>query len=121
MTEINSSFGGLNDHRSIGNESKSMIIVTGSLIVKGGRLADALTLSLEHVRRSRAENGCISHTVHRDVENPARLVFVEEWSDEAALAAHFAVPASRAFAKAISELAVEAPKLNIFEARRISG
>jgi quinol monooxygenase YgiN len=98
-----------------------MIIVTGSLVVKDGRLTDTLTLSIEHVRRSRAENGCISHTVHQDAENPARLVFVEEWSDSAALAAHFAVPASRAFAKAISEFAVEAPKLNVFEATRLSG
>jgi quinol monooxygenase YgiN len=98
-----------------------MIVVTGSLVVKEGRLADALTLSLEHVRRSREENGCISHAVYQDVENPARLVFVEEWSDDAALAAHFAVPASRAFVKAMSELAVEAPKLNIFEAKKING
>ena len=97
-----------------------MIIVTGSLVVKEGSLTDALTLSIEHVRRSRAENGCISHAVHQDAENPARLVFVEEWSDNATLAAHFAVPASRAFAKAIGELAVEAPKLNVFEAKRVS-
>jgi quinol monooxygenase YgiN len=98
-----------------------MIIVTGSLVVKEGWLTHALTLSLEHVRRSRAENGCISHAVHQDAENPARLVFFEEWSDNATLAAHFAVPASRAFAKAISELAVEAPKLNVFEAKRVRG
>jgi quinol monooxygenase YgiN len=98
-----------------------MIIVTGSFVVKEGRFADALTLSIEHMRRSRSENGCISHEVHQDAENPARLVFVEEWSDNEALAAHFAVSASRAFAKVISELAVEAPKLNIFEAKRVSG
>ena len=98
-----------------------MILVTGSFIAKEGRLADALALSLEHVRRSRAENGCISHAVHQDAENSSRLVFVEEWSDQAALAAHFAVPASRAFGKAIGELAVEMPKLNVFEAERVGG
>jgi quinol monooxygenase YgiN len=97
-----------------------MIIVTGSLVVKEGRLTEVLALSIEHVRRSRAESGCISHAVHQDAENPARLVFVEEWVDNAALAAHFAVPASRAFAKAISELAIEAPKLRVFEAKRVS-
>lgn len=97
-----------------------MIIVTGSFVAKEGRLADAFALSLEHVRRSRAEHGCISHAVHQDAENLSRLVFVEEWSDHAALAAHFAVPASRSFAKAINELAIEAPKLDVFEGRRIS-
>jgi len=98
----------------------TMIIVTGSFVAKENHLADALALSLEHVRRSRAEHGCISHAVHQDAENPSRLVFVEEWSDQAALAAHFAVPASRTFAKAINELAIEAPKLNVFEAKRVS-
>jgi len=98
-----------------------MILVTGSFVASEGRLADALALSLEHVRRSRAESGCISHAVHQDAENPSRLVFVEEWSDRTALAAHFAVPASRAFAKAVGKLAVEAPVLNVFEAMRVSG
>ncbi len=95
-----------------------MVLVTGSFIAKEGRLADALTLSLEHVRRSRTENGCIAHAVHQDAENPSRLVFVEEWSDRTALAAHFAVPASRVFVKAVNEIAIEAPKIDIFDATR---
>ena len=95
-----------------------MIIVTGSVVVQEAHLAQALALSLEHVRRSRAEAGCLAHAVHQDVENPARLVFVEEWADQAALAAHFAVPASRVFAKALGALAVEPPQLQVFEAQR---
>jgi len=84
-----------------------MILVTGSVVVKDGQLDEALALSLEHVRRSRTEPGCLSHAVHRDVENPSRLVFVEEWADRAAIAAHFAVPASRAFAKALGTFAAK--------------
>jgi quinol monooxygenase YgiN len=92
-----------------------MIIVTGSLVAREGRLAEALALSLEHVRRSRAESGCFSHAVHQDAENPSRLVFLEECADQAALATHFAVPASRAFARAITAMAVEPPMLKVFE------
>jgi quinol monooxygenase YgiN len=98
-----------------------VILVTGSFVSKDGRLAEALALSLDHVRRSRAENGCISHAVHQDAENPARLVFVEEWADHAALAAHFAVPASHDFVKAVSEIAVDPPKLAVYEATRVRG
>ena len=89
--------------------------------MKEENLEQALALSLEHVRRSRAEAGCLAHAVHQDVENPLRLVFVEEWADQAALAAHFAVPASRAFARALGALAVEPPQLQVFEARRTIG
>jgi quinol monooxygenase YgiN len=97
---------------------ENLILVTGSVVAKEGRLADALALSLEHVRRSRAEPGCISHAVHQDVENPSRLVFVEQWADEAALAAHFAVPASRGFLKALMELATAPPQMEVFIAQR---
>ena len=103
------------------NPEKQMIIVIGTLVAKEGQLAKTLELSLEHVHRSRAENGCISHAVHQDAENPLRLVFVEEWSDQAALTAHFAVPASRAFVKAVSGLVSEAPKIIVYEAKKISG
>ena len=92
-----------------------MILVTGSFVAHDGRLAEALALSLEHVRRSRLEPGCIAHGVHHDAENQSRLVFVEQWADRAALMAHFAVPASRAFAKAVAALATTAPQMSIFE------
>ena len=93
-----------------------MIVITGSFVVKEGRYSEALALSLEHVRRSRLEGGCISHAVHQDAENPNRLFFFEEWVDRAAIAAHFSVPASRAFVKAVAALAVEAPKLAMYAA-----
>ena len=98
-----------------------MIIVTGSVVVKDEHWEQALALSLEHVPRSRAEAGCLAHAVHQDVEHPARLVCVEEWADQAALAAHFAVPAARAFAEVLGTLAVETPRLQVFEAQRTTG
>ena len=93
-----------------------MILVTGSIVARPGTLDALIAHSLEHVRRSRGEPGCVSHAVHRDVENPLRLVFVEEWTDRAALAAHFAVPASGAFVKAASALAAEPPSIRIYDA-----
>ena len=51
------------------------------------------------------EPGCISHAVHVDCENPLRLVFFEQWADRAALLAHFSVPASRDFVRALQSFA----------------
>jgi quinol monooxygenase YgiN len=93
-----------------------MIIVTGRLLARPETLDELVTISLEHVRRSRSEPGCLTHTVHADVENPRRLVFFEEWADREALAAHFAVPASRAFVKAAAALAAEPPAMKVYEA-----
>lgn len=96
-----------------------MIIVTGSLLATTESLDELLAISLEHVRRSRAEPGCLAHAVHQDAENPLRLVFLEEWADQAALAAHFIVPASREFVKTAIELAATPPLLHIYEATPI--
>jgi quinol monooxygenase YgiN len=96
-----------------------MIIVTGTVLSKPDTLDELLRLSLEHVHRSRAEPGCISHDVHLDAENKLRLVFVERWNDLPALHAHFAMPASRGFAKAAAGLCAEAPQMQMYEATEI--
>ena len=96
-----------------------MILVTGSVTAREESLNQVLKLSLEHVERSRDEPGCLSHAVHIDCENPLRLVFVEQWADRAALLAHFAVPASREFVRALQPLAATATTLEIFEAARL--
>lgn len=95
-----------------------MIIVTGSVTVRPDAIDEAVAVSLEHVHRSRTEPGCLLHSVHRDVEDPSRLVFLEHWQDRDALDTHFALPASGDFVARLGELATGAPSLDIFEAVR---
>jgi quinol monooxygenase YgiN len=96
-----------------------MVVVTGSVTAREDSLSEVRRLSLEHVHRSRRENGCISHAVHIDCENPLRLVFIEQWADRAALMAHFAVPASRDFVRALQPLASLNPTLEIYDATKL--
>jgi len=96
-----------------------MIVVTGSVVARSDSLDEVRRLSLEHVRRSRAEPGCISHAVHVDGENPLRLVFVEQWTDRAALLAHFAVPGSRDFVRSLQSLAAGAATIELYDATPI--
>jgi quinol monooxygenase YgiN len=96
-----------------------MIMVTGSVTARADCLDEVRRLSLEHVHRSRKEPGCISHAVHGDCEDPLRLVFIEQWADRAALSAHFAVPASRDFVRALQPLASASTTIEIYEATRV--
>jgi quinol monooxygenase YgiN len=93
-----------------------MIIVTGRVSVRPDAIDRALEVSLEHVQRSRTEPGCLLHSVHRDVEDPDTLVFLEQWESDAALTAHFAVPESLEFVTALSELATRPPTMDLYEA-----
>jgi len=92
-----------------------MVIVLGSAIIRPGSMAEALKISLEHVHRSRTEPGCHSHSVHQDCENADRLVFVEEWKDQASLQQHFNVPESGLFVKALTALTTQPPSMVIYE------
>jgi quinol monooxygenase YgiN len=93
-----------------------MIIITGSVTGTAETIDELLAASLEHVRRSRAEPGCISHAVHRDVENPLRLVFFERWESPEAVRKHFTVPDSGRFVRTAAALASSPPSLELFTA-----
>jgi quinol monooxygenase YgiN len=96
-----------------------MIMVTGSVTAREDSFNEVRRLSLEHVHRSRKEAGCISHAVHIDCEDPLRLVFIEQWADRAALLAHFAVPASRDFVRALQSQVTTSPTLQIYDATKL--
>jgi quinol monooxygenase YgiN len=93
-----------------------MIIVTGSVRARAETRAEVVRLSREHVTRSRLEPGCLLHSVHHDVEDPDRLVFLEHWADRDALTTHFRVSASGEFAQRLGELAAEPPTIEIYDA-----
>lgn len=93
-----------------------MIIILGHVMTSPETAAEITRLCTEHSARSRTEPGCLAHNVHADCENPARLVFVEKWADMAALKAHFAVPESNDFVKAIRTLSPERTHMTIFSA-----
>lgn len=97
-----------------------MIIITGSAILRPESRDAAIALGAEHSARSRAEPGCIAHNVHVDVEDARRLVFLELWTDPAAVKTHFAVPESGAFVRALSGMAEGAPKMRIYDAADVT-
>ncbi len=94
-----------------------MVIVTGRIVARPDTFDEILAASLEHVRRSRSEPGCLSHAVHRDVEHEHQLVFFERWADRAALDDHFRVPESAAFVRVVTSLAAETPDMTIYDAQ----
>jgi len=98
-----------------------MIIITASISTAFAASPDEIiALCSEHSARSRAEPGCISHNIHTDCEDPARLFFHEIWQDEAAVAAHFAVPESGEFVKRLTALVGERPAIHIYRAEAVS-
>lgn len=97
-----------------------MILITGHVIMTPEHREHAIALGAEHSARSRAEAGCLAHHCHIDVEDPLRLVFVEEWESVDAVRAHFAVPASGAFVAEMRALSPEPPVIRIYAAEDVT-
>lgn len=93
----------------------SMVIVSGSVTARPDTVAEVEALCLAHVRRSRTEPGCLMHSVHRDVENEHRFVFLEHWRSLDDLHRHFAVPESGHLITALGELCDELSPIEIHE------
>lgn len=95
-----------------------MIIVWGAIEAKPEHKSEVERLGLAHTQRSRLEPGCLLHSIQVDVENDCRFVFYEQWADKAALDAHFRVPESNEFVKAVSKLAAKPAEMQIFAAEK---
>ena len=93
-----------------------MKIVTGRVRAKPDTLDELLLISVEHVKRSRNEPGCLFHSIHQDAEDPLNLFFYEEWESDDALQRHFGVAEVLAFVTKVRELAAKAPTMDIYEA-----
>lgn len=61
---------------------------------------------------SRAEPGCIEYGFHRDADDPNRVLAIETWRDEAAIAAHFETPHFQHLAANVEPLLTEPIKLH---------
>ena len=95
------------------------IIVIGTADGSDDTIDELIVAALAHVHRSRLEPGCLAHGVHRDVEDPNHLVFVERWADRAALDQHFKVADSMQIVAAIDRLGAGKPTLHIYEANQV--
>ena len=93
-----------------------MIIVIGAVTARTDSFDALRDASIAHVHRSRTEDGCISHSVQVDCDNPLRLFFFERWRDMAALKAHFAQPGSATFMAAVRDLAASSEAIEMYEA-----
>lgn len=81
-----------------------MLIVLAKAQVGEDAMEAATAAIADMVAASSAEGGCIAYAFTQDVLQPGVLHIVEKWTDEAALAAHFATPHMAAFGAAIAGL-----------------
>ena len=96
-----------------------MIVVAGTVTARPDTIVAMTSAAREHVHRSRAEPGCVSHHVSIDADDALTLHFIERWESVDALKVHFGVRESRAFWRKLQELAADPGHMQVYEANRI--
>ena len=64
---------------------------------------------------TRNENGCINYDLHASPEDPAKFLFHENWTSQAALDAHLQSPHVKALLPRMDELCVAFPEIKVWE------
>jgi len=93
-----------------------MLIVLAEATLGEGTLEEARGAFSAMIEASRAEEGCLGYSYALDVLDPNKLIIVEKWVDDAALAYHFSTPHMATFQKALGSLSVEIAELAKYQA-----
>ena len=81
--------------------------VVATLRAQPGKAGELRAVLEGLIAPTRAETGCIRYELQENVDNPAEFVFVEEWTDQAALDAHFETDHIKAAVKKAPTLLAE--------------
>jgi quinol monooxygenase YgiN len=93
----------------------SEVVVVGSFTAEPGREAEAEETFRALLEPTHGEDGCILYALHRGVDDPRRLTFIERWASREALEAHLASPHIAAALARATELFGESGDITVYE------
>jgi quinol monooxygenase YgiN len=94
----------------------SEVIVVGSFSARPGREQEAEQAFEAILEPTHAEDGCVLYALHRGIQDPRRLTFIERWSSQEALAAHLDTPHIQAVLARAEDLFEEGGEIVVYEA-----
>jgi quinol monooxygenase YgiN len=92
------------------------VVVTGLFKINPGKEDEALEAFKALVQPTHDEDGCILYALHRGVDDPARLTFIERWESREQFDAHLASDHVSALLQRSDELWGENGEIIAYEA-----
>ncbi|WP_280296525.1 putative quinol monooxygenase [Nocardia abscessus] len=92
----------------------STLTLNVRFLARPGREAELRNLLQGMIEPTLAEDGCLRYELYLHPTDPSRMVLLEEWTDEDALAAHFRTPHLKTLATALEDVLVEPFQLRRF-------
>jgi quinol monooxygenase YgiN len=96
------------------------IVLSGRFTGRPDQRRAIVDLARSMYAPSRAEPGCSSYACFAQADHPDAFLFFEEWSDQAALDAHFASPHFAGFMERFPTLIEGSPTITLYTAALVS-
>jgi len=93
----------------------SEVVVVGSFTAEPGKEAEAEQAFRALLEPTHAEDGCILYALHRGIDDPRRLTFIERWASREDLEAHLGSPHIAAALARATELFGESGDITVYE------
>jgi len=97
--------------KAVATDYKMMIVAKLSL--KPEKVKDFIAAAKEIIEKSNTESGCSFYQLYQDPYDNSKFVFVEEYTNQAAVDAHFAAEYFNAFGPKIKDMLAEAAEIKI--------
>lgn len=92
------------------------VVVVGSFRINPGKEEEALEAFTALVAPTHSEDGCILYALHRGVDDPARLTFIERWGSRDLLDAHLRSDHVSALLERADELWGDNGEITVYDA-----
>ena len=93
------------------DDSQKTIIA--QIFIKPENVDAFLAATKDLIEKSRAEAGCITYNLYQDPNDKTKLLFFEEWKNQAAIDFHFETEHFKAFGAMLEEFASQDPVITI--------
>jgi quinol monooxygenase YgiN len=95
--------------------SAKTITVVATFQARPGKETELKNALTGLVAPTRQEAGCLSYELHASPEDPAKFLFHENWTSQAALDAHMQSAQIKALLPRVDELCVAFPQIELWE------
>jgi len=96
-----------------------MVYVIATLTVKPEMRANLIAAARDAIAATRNEQGCISYDLHESVDDPNKLVFLEEWTSADCLPVHSKSDHMRTFGRVAVKCFSAPVKVEIITPERV--
>jgi len=93
----------------------SEVVVVGSFSARPGKEAEAVEAFKALVEPTHGEEGCILYALHRGVDDPRRLAFIERWTSRELLDAHLQSAHVREALERVEEIFGDSADIVVYE------